>query len=77
MPIGMDRQVGAGVSVTDGEHPRKTKKAVTEFTPESIGALLATMAVDELGRQRRVDNVLLIVSAAAMVISQILALVVA
>lgn len=64
MPIGMDRQVGAGVSVTDGEHPRKVKKAVTEFTPESIGALLATMAVDELGRQRRVDNVLLIVSAA-------------
>lgn len=64
MPIGMDRQVGAGVSVVDGEHPRKAKKTVTEFTPESIGALLATMAVDELGRQRRVDNVLLIVSAA-------------
>lgn len=64
MPIGMDRQVGSGVSVTDGEYPRKSKVTVTEFTPESVGALLATMAVDELGRQRRVDNVLLIVGAA-------------
>ena len=64
MPIGMDRQVGSGVSVTDGEYPRKTAIKITEFTPESVGELLATMAVDEMGRQRRVDNVLLIVSAA-------------
>lgn len=63
MPIGMDRQVGDGVSVTDGEYPRKAAVALTEFTPETIGALLGEMAVDANGKQRRVANVVLIVSA--------------
>lgn len=63
MPIGMDRQVGDGVSVTDGEYPRKEAVVVTEFTPEVIGGLLGRMAVDPNGKQRRVSNVVLIVSA--------------
>lgn len=63
MPIGMDRQVGEGVSVTDGEYPRKEAVAVTELTPEVIGGLLGQMAVGTNGKQRRVAGVILIVSA--------------
>lgn len=63
MPIGMDRQVGEDVSVTGGEYPRKSAVTVSEFTPESIGALLGQMAVDGNGKQRQIRNVVLIVSA--------------
>lgn len=63
MPIGMDRQVGEDVSVTGGEYPRKSAVTVSEFTPESIGALLGEMAVDGNGKQRQIRNVVLIVSA--------------
>lgn len=63
MPIGMDRQVGEDVSVTNGEYPRKSAVTVSEFTPESIGALLGQMAVDGNGKQRQIRNVVLIVSA--------------
>lgn len=64
MPIGMNRQVGSGVSVTDGEYPVKEAVTVTEFSPTSIGALLGGMAVDPNGKQRNVRNVVLIVSPA-------------
>lgn len=64
MPIGMDRQVGDDVSVTGGEYPRKAATPITEFTPETVGALLGEMAVDSNGKQRAVRNVILIVSAA-------------
>ena len=64
MPIGMNRQVGEGVSVTGGEYPKKAAVTVNEFTPETVGALLGEMAVDPNGKQRVIRNVILVVSAA-------------
>lgn len=61
-PIGMDRQVGAGVSVTGGVYPQKAAVKVTDLDPVTIGSLLATMAKDEDGKQRVVKDVILIVS---------------
>lgn len=61
-PIGMDRQVGAGVSVTGGVYPQKAAVKVTDLDPVTIGRLLATMAKDEDGKQRVVTDVILIVS---------------
>ena len=61
-PIGMDRQVGAGVSVTGGIYPQKAAVKVTDLDPVTIGSLLATMAKDEDGKQRVVKDVILIVS---------------
>lgn len=61
-PIGMDRQVGTGVSVTDGVYPQKEAVKVTDLDPVTIGSLLATMAKNEDGKQRVVKDVILIVS---------------
>ena len=61
-PIGMDRQVGDGVSVTGGVYPQKEAVKVTDLDPVTIGSLLATMAKDEDGKQRVVTDVIMIVS---------------
>ena len=61
-PIGMDRQVGTGVTVTDGVYPQKEKVAVKAFDPVTIGNLLAVMAKDENGKQRVIKDVILVVS---------------
>ena len=61
-PIGMTRQVGAGVVVTDGVYPRKTKIAVNDLSPATIGNLVSLMAVDPNGKPRRVRDLLLIVN---------------
>ena len=61
-PIGMDRQVGDGVSVTGGVYPQKELIKVTDFDPVTIGGLLAQIAVNEDGKQRIVKDVILIVS---------------
>lgn len=61
-PIGMNRQVGEGVTVTGGVYPEKEKIAVTDFSPETVGNLLALMCMDENGKARRADNLLLIVN---------------
>lgn len=59
-PIGMTRQVGDEVSVSGGVYPEKSAVPVTDFLPTTIGGLLANLAVDEHGKYRRTDNVLLI-----------------
>ena len=41
MPIGMDRKLDSQAVVTDGVYEKKTAIAVTDFTPESYGALIA------------------------------------
>ena len=64
MPIGMDRQVGEGVVVTSGVYPQKEKVAITNFTIQALGNLISTMAVDDYGKNRRIDNLILIVSPA-------------
>lgn len=61
-PIGMNRQVGEGVSVTGGVYPKKAAIQLNEISPETIGNLLAMLAVDANGKARQVKEVLLIVN---------------
>ena len=61
-PIGMNRQVGDGVTVTGGVYPKKEKIKVNDLSPETVGKLLAIMAIAPNGKRRKVRDVLLIVS---------------
>lgn len=60
MPIGLNRNIGAGVSVTDGVYPVKDAEVVTDFTPASYGALLGKLAKKENGKKRKFGSVALI-----------------
>lgn len=62
MPIGMNRQVGEGVTVTDGVYPLKATVAVTSFDPVTYGTLISGMAVGPNGKSRVVSEVLMIVN---------------
>ena len=61
-PIGMNRQVGEGVSVTDGVYPEKAKVSIKDLYPETIGNLLAQLAVAPNGKTRQVTNVIMVVN---------------
>lgn len=61
-PIGMISDVHTGVSVVGGAYPQKTPVAITDFSPTTVGALLAQLAVDEQGKTRKVDDVILLVN---------------
>ena len=61
-PIGMTRQVGDDVQVSGGVYPEKTKIAVNDLTPATLGNLLSLMAVDPNGKPRNVRDLILIVS---------------
>lgn len=61
-PIGMNRQVGAGVTVTDGVYPIKQTVTLNDFSPASYGSILAGMAKTVNGRSRTVSEVLMIVN---------------
>ena len=60
MFIGMNRQVGTGVMVTDGVYPVKNTVKLTSFRPEVYGAFLAQLATDDNGNARAVPEVLFI-----------------
>ena len=62
MPIGMNRQVGDGVTVKGGVYPEKAKIAVTELSIDAVGNLLSLLAVDPNGKSRTVRDVLFIVN---------------
>ena len=64
MPIGMNRKVGEGVTVTDGVYPEKDTVAVTALDPVTYGGLLSVMAKTPNGHQRTIQNVILVVSPA-------------
>lgn len=61
-PIGMNRQVGDGVTVTGGVYPEKAAIGVTDLSTETLGNLLSMIAVDESGKSRVVRDLLLIVN---------------
>ena len=62
-PIGMNRQVGEGVSVTDGVYPEKEAIQVTDLSAATVGGLIAKIAVTPSGKQRKINNdVLFLVS---------------
>ncbi len=62
MPIGMNRQVGEGVVVTDGVYPLKDTVAVTSLDPVTYGNLISGMAVGPNGKSRIVRSVIMLVN---------------
>ena len=62
MPIGMDRQVGAGVSVVEGVYPQKEKITVNDLGTKTLGNLVSMIAVDPNGKPRRVRDLILVVN---------------
>lgn len=62
MPIGMNRQVGTGVVVTDGVYPLKATVPVTKLDPVTYGTLLGTMSVDANGKSRVITEVIMVVN---------------
>ena len=62
MPIGMNRQVGDGVSVTDGVYPVKEVIKVTALDPVSYGDLVSRVAQAPNGKYRVVTKVMLVVN---------------
>lgn len=60
-PIGMIRQVGTGVTVTDGVYPLKAVIPITDLQPDTLGGILGTIAVDPSGKPREVRDVILLV----------------
>lgn len=61
-PIGMNRQVGDGVSVTGGAYPEKSKVAVADLSPATVGNLISLIAVDPNGKPRTVRDLILLVN---------------
>lgn len=61
-PIGMNRQVGDDVTVTGGVYPEKEAIPITDLYPETVGDLLARLAVGPKGKVRKVQNVVMIVN---------------
>lgn len=65
-PIGLDRAIYEGVSVSSGKYPQKDashgKVTVTSFDPASYGALVAKLAKNENGKARTVTGLTLICS---------------
>lgn len=60
-PIGMTRQVGPNVTVTGGVYPLKAAIPIADLQPETLGEVLATIAVDDSGKPRQVRDVILLV----------------
>lgn len=61
-PIGMIRQVGEGVTVTDGVYPEKAAVAITKLDPETYGRLVSGMTKAPNGKTRPVTEVILVVN---------------
>lgn len=61
-PIGMDRNVGSDASVTGGNYPQKDAEAITDLSPKTVGALVAKLAKDESGKDRKVSGLILVVN---------------
>lgn len=61
MPIGMNRQVGDGVTVTGGVYPEKETVELTSLDPITYGILLSGMSTTPNGNSRVIESVLMIV----------------
>lgn len=62
MPIGMNRQVGEGVTVTGGEYPEKAAVKITAMDMEQMGNVTALLAIDEHGKARVVKDLIMLVN---------------
>lgn len=63
-PIGMDRQFGPGVTVTDGVYPQKVAIKVERLDADTLGNLLALLAVDGAGKPRVIREAVMLVNPA-------------
>lgn len=61
-PIGMDRQFGPGVTVTDGEYPQKPIIKVENFSADTLGNLLSLLAIDGSGKPRVLRELVMLVN---------------
>lgn len=61
-PIGMIRQVGTGVTVTDGIYPKKATITLTSFDPVTVGGLIAGMAKTSNNNYRTVTQLIMVVN---------------
>lgn len=61
-PIGMDRDVSESAIVIGNEYPQMEAIAIEDLNVDTICALFAELATDELGRSRIVDGVILVVN---------------
>lgn len=59
-PIGMNRQVGTGVVVTDGVYPLKTPVAITALDPATYATILGTLVSAPNSKKRKISEVLLV-----------------
>lgn len=64
-PIGFDRDIHKGVSVTDGAYPQKSAIKVTSFAPKEYGNLLSRLAVSEVWYTKNEDDTIVDASTAA------------
>ncbi len=64
MPIGMNRDIHEGVSVSGGVYPKKTAVAIKDLSPKTFGILLATLAKDPVDEKkaRTISDLVLIVN---------------
>lgn len=62
MPIGMNRQVGDGVTVTGGVYPEKKTVKLTSMDPITYGILLSGISTTPNGNSRVIESVLMIVN---------------
>lgn len=61
-PIGMNRQVGKDANVVGGVYPEKEAIPVSDLYPETVGGLLAQLAVTPEGKCRQIRNVIMVVN---------------
>ncbi|WNX85249.1 phage major capsid protein [Agathobaculum sp. NTUH-O15-33] len=61
-PIGMNRQVGDGVTVTGGVYPEKATVPLNSLDPVTYGTLLSGMTITPNGHYRTVESVVMIVN---------------
>lgn len=61
-PIGMNRQVGEGVTVTDGVYPEKETIPMNSFDPVTYCKLLDGMTTTPNGHYRNVNGVIMVVN---------------
>lgn len=61
-PIGMIRDVSDEVSTTGGVYPKKAAVLLPDLEPQTLGNLLAQLAVDPSGKVRVVRDVIMVVN---------------
>lgn len=61
-PIGANRDVSEGVSVSGGKYPEKKTIEVTSLDAATVGRLISMLAVDGNGKTRAVRDVILVVN---------------